>query len=1057
MLKKYQSGGAFNFSSSPLTTLMPQTSPYQIPDYANAFKTNTQPMMDKMKLQVGLATQDSSDFMTALKGKSMVNDAINGTDNTSLLSGTKTSSSSPFNLSNGFSALSQIGGKVGGQAGAVLSGVGNIGTNIQRISEAGKAAKTASSLGDAAGLSAAKGAKAGAIGGVIGAASDMLGSFLPQKTEYAGPKGDITQTMDSVYDGISDAAMSMGPYGMLVGGIMKGGALLGKGMNALGGGTDGMCVCAGTKVYTATGAIINIEDLQQEQGIIGWNQTTKEIVPQTIHSIIEPRQKECLEITLKSGHILRCSIDHPILSDNSPKAKSKTINGKRVAIRPWQFRRADELKVGDFVGLANNIDYWGDKEVPKAYLIGMLIGDGSYTKESSCRIISADPETWDYLEKNNLGVINHCDDSRPEKYKTEVRTYRIIDGMDLMRSVGLVYQSGKNKTLPKNLGEWDKQSVCQLMAGLFDTDGSISVNADKGQYSITLYQSNKPLLEEVKQQLHKLGIFSTIGERKAAKYELGGKVINSNISYRLEVHDIASARKFYELIHLNISRKQDNLEQIFNMLASKAPQEHSDISGAKQSKIVSIEAIGVQTVYNLQADNDHTYLANGIITHNTTTDAILGSSFLNLTPIGLVNGFGGKKADTITKDNQAFETVGASYTGSNQTVNDALQKSGKKYGLFSSGARKKANQEIAEAKRQQNVIADIADEAVDRNTIKYAMSAINGNRRAFNMQGGYDQSAVRVGRHGMSLEKLNAAMKIVKAQKGTKVKGNRTKSNRFIEKPEYSEWLKTVPQDRLNDNYDLETAYKYLPLDVLENWRMSSKEDLQNGKNHLYSIAPIDGTEDYIFLKKGVNEKDAPNYNPELHFETDTYYDGSNGLKETHDLVYEGDRYYYRKKKSSTATGENAAWGETTPEFKEGGSIALTNPTTITEEDDSIIELLDPATITEEDIEEFKEGGSINVIPDGALHARLHHMENDEDITKKGIPVVDNDGEQQAEVEKEEIIFRLEVTKKLEELEKKYDSEETSQKEKDELALEAGKLLTEEILHNTQDNTNNLL
>lgn len=45
-----------------------------------------------------------------------------------------------------------------------------------------------------------------------------------------------------------------------------------------------------------------------------------------------------------------------------------------------------------------------------------------------------------------------------------------------------------------------------------------------------------------------------------------------------------------------------------------------------------------------------------------------------------------------------------------------------------------------------------------------------------------------------------------------------------------------------------------------------------------------------------------------------------------------------------------------------------------------------------------------------------------------------------------------EVTQKLEELEKKYYSEETSQKEKDEYALEAGKLITEELLHNTKDN-----
>ena len=57
-----------------------------------------------------------------------------------------------------------------------------------------------------------------------------------------------------------------------------------------------------------------------------------------------------------------------------------------------------------------------------------------------------------------------------------------------------------------------------------------------------------------------------------------------------------------------------------------------------------------------------------------------------------------------------------------------------------------------------------------------------------------------------------------------------------------------------------------------------------------------------------------------------------------------------------------------------------------------------------------------NVIPEGALHARKHHMENTEGLTQKGIPVIDNKGEQQAEIELNEIIFNLEVTKKLEEL-----------------------------------------
>ena len=1033
--------GTFNQSSSPLSTLMPQYSPYKLPDYSNAFKMNNQMQMNNLKFRTGLLTSNSSDPTIALNGKNMMNDAMNPDYQDTQLLQRNNSGGVSFSWDQGFNALSQIGSRIGGQVGNILSGAGKIGSSIKMISQANK--------GREAGLEGAKSAKMGGIGATIGAASDLVGSFMPQKTEYAGAKGDITQTMDSVYDGISDAAMAFGPAGMLVGGIMKGGSLLGKGVNALGGGTDGMCVCAGTKIFKASGEIINIEDLKKEDGIIGWDKNSKQIVPQLIHNFIEPRQKECLEIVLKNGYSIKCSIDHPILSDNSPKARNKVINGKRIAIRPWEFRRADELKVGDFVGLANNIDYWGDTNVPNAYIVGLLIGDGSYGKGASCRLISADPDTWRFLENNNLGVLNHCDDSRPEKYNKEIRTYRIIGGMELLHQLGIAYQTGKNKTLPKNIGKFDKVSVCNLLAGLFDTDGSISVNEEKQSYSITLYQSNINLLEEVRIQLHKLGIFSTIGTRKAAKYKFGGKIINSNESYRLEIHDISSVIKFYNLIPLNISYKKENLQRIYNMLKDKKVQEHNDISGAKQCKIVSITPIGVQTVYNLQADYNHTYLANCIITHNTTTDAILGSSFLSLTPLGLVNGFGGKKADTIIKDNEAFAQVGSSYTGSESTVNDALQKSGKKYGLLSSGARKRANRQIAEAKRQQAIISNISDEAQDRADIRTSMSAINGNRLGFLMNGGYDQSSIRVGRRGMSIELLNKARSILKAQKGSKLdpvsayKNLAPKDWESIPisgKPSYQEWVKDVNPDFQNENYDLESAYNNLPYDEMQRWKWATNQpnyDFYLGYKdkdgiypfHIGSVAPLQGTEDYIFLKKGTEKT-----NPELEGELNDY-NNSEDFKNNYNLSYEGDRYYYRKKKSQTK--------KETPQHRNGGSIIeLISETTIS--------LVDPL-----DIPEFQNGGSINVIPDGALHARKHHM-NLDGITEKGIPVVsekDNGKiEQQAEIEKEEVIFRLEVTQKLEELEKKYYSEETSQKEKDEYALEAGKLITEELLHNTKDN-----
>ena len=38
-----------------------------------------------------------------------------------------------------------------------------------------------------------------------------------------------------------------------------------------------------------------------------------------------------------------------------------------------------------------------------AYLIGMLIGDGTYGKRRVPRLFTGDSDTWKYLESNNLG------------------------------------------------------------------------------------------------------------------------------------------------------------------------------------------------------------------------------------------------------------------------------------------------------------------------------------------------------------------------------------------------------------------------------------------------------------------------------------------------------------------------------------------------------------------------------------------------------------------------------------------------------------------------------
>ncbi len=404
----------------------------------------------------------------------------------------------------------------------------------------------------------------------------------------------------------------------------------------------------------------------------------------------------------------------------------------------------------------------------------------------------------------------------------------------------------------------------------------------------------------------------------------------------------------------------------------------------------------------------------------TTTDAILGSSFLSLTPFGLINGFGGSKTNTITKDEQVFETVGSSYTGTNQTVNDALTKSGKKYGLFSSKARNRANEEIEEAKRQQGVMSWVADEATDRFAIRDSMAAINGNRRKYYLQGGYNQADVRVGKSGMSLDLIAKAKKVLHESRKLKGGGQITPTEILLVVPEF--------QDGGQINKKSRTLQELIEYAKKENPRFIQRMS-----------EPPRGID---FVDDEGKQARGSHY---MEWSTD-----DNGNAIIYPRIQEVDKElkFFNSSDAYNRAMENKNYLIMTPE--EAKLFFAEDPEYGTAYKSGWPQFFG----------KFQQGGSINIIPEGALHAHKHNMDM-EGITPKGIPVVSNkeggEVEQQAEIEREEIIFRLEVTKKLEKLEEKYYDEETSQREKDECALEAGKLLVEEILYNTQDNTNKLL
>ena len=495
----------------------------------------------------------------------------------------------------------------------------------------------------------------------------------------------------------------------------------------------------------------------------------------------------------------------------------------------------------------------------------------------------------------------------------------------------------------------------------------------------------------------------------------------------------------------------------------------------------------------------------------TTFDAIMGSSLFQLTPLGLINGIGGRKTISITKDNQAFEKVGSSYTGTNQFVDKMVENSNKKYGLFSNRGRRKMNRQIREARRQQEVMTDISNEATDRFNIQDSMAAINGNRRAFNMQGGYNQQDVRVGKHGMNLQLMQRAKEITKKyQEGGPTEEWYNSNNpeaiafkrehRLVQTQPFAKYVKRrapykdVPFHKDGGTF-IDRAFSEIePIELFQDGgKTRTLEELiayakeqnprfiqrlsesprgiwftdKNGKrskgSHYLSYVQ-DGNNFYVFPQIQEMEDGSLKYFEDWHEAFDRAWKNHNLLEfdnEAEAALFSdsgedenGNLYGYKK-----------GW----PEYAKSKVFLYTD------QQDDLINRARDAKQKFDNVTKHKQGGKTeeaqeteeaqateettqqNVIPEGALHARKHNMEL-EGITKKGIPVVSEDEngniEQHAEIEREEIILIKSVTESLEKLQKQYYKEEITQKEKDELALEAGKLLVQQILYNTQDNTN---
>lgn len=253
------------------------------------------------------------------------------------------------------------------------------------------------------------------------------------------------------------------------------------------------------KVQLGNGLQIALKDVKPGDTIIDQSGQSKDVSDVHIQGDLE-----CLRLHLDTGRTIVVAHNHPF----------KTPHG-------WT--EAGKLTVGDSLALRAHIEIDVDSfpRPEECRMAGYFVGDGCCTinnrdKRRPNGCLNANIACSDDLEGED---IIHCAKMMGWNVSSRCRTghgskiYHISNGVrEWLRERELAGKRTENKVVPDWIWKADNKSVAHFIGAFFACDGCISFNKDYP--AIEFYNSNLPLLEQIRSLLLRFGIFGRIRTRK---------------------------------------------------------------------------------------------------------------------------------------------------------------------------------------------------------------------------------------------------------------------------------------------------------------------------------------------------------------------------------------------------------------------------------------------------------------------------------------------------------------------------------------------------------------
>lgn len=356
-----------------------------------------------------------------------------------------------------------------------------------------------------------------------------------------------------------------------------------------------------------------------------------------------------------------------VITDNHPLL-IMTPNGPT-----W--REAENITVGDWVISRKGDNVYGEDtplSMDDSYLSGLLIADGYISSSQKIDFTNDQEELLDFVhdtfdklghtrieernDSNGIGVI------LSSKKATE----------ELHRTLELPYEKSAGKSVPKNVLRASKEYQLAYLSGYLECEMSI----DSNKLAVEVISASKKMLQEVQIMLLNTGIVSSLSKKTVKGYEgtwygrltLGAedsyellKLLNFKTKQRIEqvekfnriynsrprnnktthvpygkeimdrykdTYPIPEDGHMKKSMHTpktistprfsNLYRRYPNGSPEMKVIMDFITDEHILFS-----QVVSIEDAGYEKTYDVHMPKTHSFIANGIINHNTGTSIAL--------------------------------------------------------------------------------------------------------------------------------------------------------------------------------------------------------------------------------------------------------------------------------------------------------------------------------------------------------------------------------------------------------------------------------------------------